>query len=92
MSEEEIKVLIVEALDHFRTTNINTKTCTLRYVGEYAGEDENYIFMRYKNIYFDDREETEKIFKVIKKAILSIREFIELKERSEAHKDKTKKG
>jgi len=79
MSElEKNKILIVEALDHFRTTNINTKTCTLRYVGEYAGEDENYIFMRYKNVYFDDREEIVKIFKVIKNTILSIREFIEV--------------
>jgi len=81
MSEEETKVLIIEALDHFRTTKSKSQSCVLRYIGESVNEDENYITLRYKGVFFNGKKDTEKLIKIIKKAIISKREFIEVKEK-----------
>jgi len=65
------KVLIIEALDHFRTVNIDTKNCVLRYIGEYVEEDDDYITLRYKNSYFDGVQDEENLIRIIKSAIVS---------------------
>ena len=69
------RVLIIEALDHFRTVNIHTKNCVLRYIGEYVEEDDDYITLRYKNATFDGVQDEENVIKIIKSAIISKTEF-----------------
>ena len=65
------RVLIIEALDHFRTVNIDTENCVLKYIGEYVEEDDDYITLRYKSSCFDGVQDEESLIKIIKSAIIS---------------------
>jgi len=65
------KVLIVRAIDHFRTDDITTENCILKYIGEYVSEDDNYLVLRYSDVYFGEKQDSEKLIKIIKSAIIS---------------------
>ena len=75
MSEKETKVLIVRAIDHFRTDDITTENCILKYIGEYVSEDDNYLVLRYSDVYFGEKQDSEKLIKIIKSAIISKKIF-----------------
>jgi len=79
MTEEEIKILIVDALDHFHGNDLESKKCIMQRIGEYIGEDENYIWLRDLVFYWNDydTEGTVHTSKILKKVIISKREFVE---------------
>jgi len=72
-----MKVMVVEALDHF-STEVNIEPhCIARFIGEYIGENENYIALRHIKANIDDENSAEEIHKILKKAILR-REILDL--------------
>jgi len=78
MSEKEIKkIFVIDALDHFVSENVDGKDCIMRKVGEYVGEDDNYIFLRSKVFFWDNYEHKsdERISRILKKVIISKVEY-----------------
>lgn len=47
---EEIKIMVIEALDHYQTQNPDhykkKYKCKMRVIGEFLREDEDYIYLR----------------------------------------------
>jgi len=77
MTEEEIKILMIDALDHFHGDSLDSEKCIMRRIGEYIGEDENYIWLRDLIFYWNDYETegSTHTSKILKKAIISKVEY-----------------
>lgn len=67
--------MMVEALDHFSTEIVGEHEVIARFIGEYIGEDENYIMLRHIKADLKDEDSGEEIHKVLKKVIVRTEEF-----------------
>jgi len=78
MSEKEIKILMIDALDHFHGNDLDSKKCIIRRIGEYIGEDEDYIWLRDLIFYWDgyEIEGSTHTSKIVKTAIISKVKFV----------------
>ncbi|KKM63529.1 hypothetical protein LCGC14_1510590 [marine sediment metagenome] len=70
-------LMVVEALDHFSTEVVIEPHCIARFIGEYMGENDDYIALRHIKANIDDENSAEEIHKILKKAILR-REILDL--------------
>ncbi len=76
-TEDKIIVYLIDALDHFSTVNKAEKMCISRFVGEYVGEDDNYIILRHIKADIQDDDSAEELHKVLKSTILNKLKFEE---------------
>jgi len=67
MNRKEIR--IIDVLDHF-TTDSNEDRVVARFIGEFVGENDDYIMLKHitSNINIDDS--IEEVSKLVKKAII----------------------
>lgn len=66
---------MIEALDHFSTEIIGEQEVITRFIGEFIGENDNYIFLRHLKADIKNEDSAEEIHKVLKKVILRKEEF-----------------
>lgn len=61
---------MIEVLDHFSTEIVGEQEVIARFIGEFHGEDDNYIFLRHVKADINNEESAEEIHKVLKKVIV----------------------
>lgn len=72
-----MKIMVIDALDHFSTEVDIEPHCIVRFIGEYIGENDDYIALRHIKANIDDENSAEEIHKILKKVILR-RELLDL--------------
>jgi hypothetical protein len=71
-----MKILVIRAYDHFSTDDKTESEVVVQFIGEYTGEDENYIFLRHCKADIHNPESAEELHKVLKCAIKDSEEYI----------------
>ncbi len=66
-----MKIMIIDALDHFGTNLIAENQVIIRFIGEFIEENDEYITLRYKQGNILDIECEDEFFKIVKSTILS---------------------
>ena len=61
--------MVVYAYDHFSTEDREESQVVVQFVGEYIGEDENYLFLRHCKADIQDEHSAEEVHKIFKPAI-----------------------
>lgn len=69
--------MMIEVLDHFSTEIVGEREVIARFIGEYSGEDDNYIFLRHVKADIKNEDSAEEVHKVLKKVIVR-KEILEL--------------
>lgn len=70
-----MKVMVIIAFDHFSTERKEESKCLTLFIGEYLGEDKNYISLRHIKANINDENSAEEIHKVLKKVIVQSKEL-----------------
>jgi len=69
------KIMMIEALDHFSTEFVEEDEVIARFIGEFIGEDDNYISLRHVKADINNEDSVEEVHKVLKKVIVRKEEF-----------------
>lgn len=67
--------MMIEALDHFSTEFVEEDEVIARFIGEFIGEDDNYISLRHVKADINNEDSVEEVHKVLKKVIVRKEEF-----------------
>jgi len=70
-----MSVWVVDAWDHSSTDDKSESNCIVRFIGEYVGVDDNFIYLRHIKADLNTMDSAEEIHRVFKPAIIRKRKF-----------------